>query len=320
MTLDSTTISTHDARGGRRSRRAAAGRHLLVLLLALSLFSCGKDSNDDVLDRWTLAWSDEFDGAANSRVDAANWIYDLGTGYPGGPANWGTGEVETMTDDLANVRQDGDGHLLITPLVDDGGNWTSGRIETQRDDFRPPPGGAVAFEASLQQPDVTGDSALGYWPAFWSLGAPFRGNYQNWPGIGEIDIMEDVNGRGTVFGTLHCGTVAAPNPCNEYTGLGSGEKPCPGCQIEFHTFRIEWDESVRPAEIRWYLDGSNYFTVSASQVDETTWKNATDHGYFLILNVAMGGGFPGAFGGGPTDATTPGVPMIVDYVRVYTRG
>lgn len=177
----------------------------------------------------------------------------------------------------------------------------------------------LTIEASIQQPDVSGDAAAGYWPAFWSLGAPFRGNYQNWPGIGEIDILEDINGRSSVFGTLHCGTVSAPNPCNEFTGLGSGEVPCPGCQTGFHKYRVEVDDSIAPEEIRWYLDGESYFTVRSNEVDETTWDNATDHGFFLILNVAMGGGFPDAFGGGPTDATVPGIPMLVDYVRVYER-
>lgn len=312
--------ATEDARRRRCGLASAVLGSLVAVSFALGLAACGHDSNDEVLPGgWELEWSDEFQGPANSRVDAANWMYDLGTGYLGGPPNWGTGEVETMTDDLANVRQDGAGHLLITPIVDDGGNWTSGRIETVRSDFQPPRGGAVAFEASLQQPDVSGDAALGYWPAFWSLGAPFRGNDQNWPGIGEIDIMEDINGRSSLFGTLHCGTVDPPNPCNEFSGIGSGERPCPGCQTEQHVYRVEWDESVEPQEIRWYLDGVNYFTVRSNQVDETTWRNATDHGYFLILNVSMGGGFPGAFGGGPTDATVSGVPMIVDYVRVYTR-
>lgn len=304
------------------ARRCAAwGLRLCasVMLLSAVLAACGGDGDDTTAGQETLIWSDEFNGAANSGVDRTKWIYDIGTGYPGGPPNWGTGEVETMTDDLANVRQDGNGHLLITPRRDSGGSWTSGRIETQRSDFRPPAGGLLAVEASIQQPNVSGDAALGYWPAFWSLGAPFRGNYQNWPGIGEIDILEDINGRSSNFGTLHCGTTSPPNPCNEFSGIGSGEKPCPGCQTGFHTYRIEWDDSVSPEEIRWYLDDDNFFTVRASAVDTTTWKNATDHGYFLILNVAMGGGFPGAFGGGPTAATVPGMPMIVDYVRVYTR-
>jgi beta-glucanase (GH16 family) len=305
----------------RRACALVAGLVLAVFTVALG--GCGGDeATPSALSSqsYTLVWSDEFNGTVGTGVDTANWIYDLGTGYPGGPPNWGTGEVEVMTDDTANVYHDGQGHLAIRPLLDpDTLEWTSGRIETQRSDFAAPKGGVLAIEASIQQPDVSGGAAAGYWPAFWSLGAPFRGNYLNWPGIGEIDIMEDINGRSSVFGTLHCGTVAPPNPCNEFSGLGSGEIPCPNCQKSFHTYRAELDDSIEPAEIRWYLDATNYFTVKSSQVDATTWANATDHGFFLILNVSMGGGFPGAFGGGPTDQTVSGVPMLVDWVRVYVK-
>jgi hypothetical protein len=77
---------------------------------------------------------------------------------------------------------------------------------------------------------------------------------------------------------------------------------------------------VSPEQIRWYLDGNNFFTLNSNAVDATTWNNATHHGFFIILNVAMGGGFPAAFGGGPTGSTQSGVPMLVDYVAVYTSG
>jgi beta-glucanase (GH16 family) len=270
---------------------------------------------------FTRVWSDEFNGAAGTGVDRQNWIYDIGTGYPGGPPNWGTGEIESMTDNLGNVYQDGKGHLVIQPIRGDGTrDWTSGRIETQRSDFQAPPGGALAIEASIQQPDVSGPAAAGYWSAFWSLGAPFRGDYRNWPGIGEMDILEDINGRSSLFGTLHCGTVEPPNPCQEFSGLGSGETPCPGCQTGFHIYRVELDDGSSPPEIRWYRDHIHYFTVRSDEVDAETWTNATDHGFFVILNVSIGGGFPDAFGGGPTDETVSGVPMLVDYVRVYVRG
>jgi hypothetical protein len=83
---------------------------------------------------------------------------------------------------------------------------------------------------------------------------------------------------------------------------------------------MELDRSVSPEQIRWYLDGSNFFTVTANQVDATTWNNATHHGFFMILNVAVGGSFPAAFGGGPTGATQSGVPMVVDYVAAYVQG
>jgi chitodextrinase len=118
---------------------------------------------------------------------------------------------------------------------------------------------------------------------------------------------------------LHCGAPSG-GVCNETTGLGSGEHACAGCQTGFHTYAVEYDRSVSPEQMRFYLDGANYFTLNSNQIDATTWNNATHHGMFMILNVAMGGGFPAAFGGGPTAATQSGVPMLVDYVAVYQSG
>ncbi|MEU4085504.1 glycoside hydrolase family 16 protein [Streptomyces aureus] len=267
---------------------------------------------------WSQVFADDFSGAAGSGVNTTNWQYTTGTSYPGGPANFGTGEVETMTSSTSNVALDGNGNLLITPRRDASGNWTSGRIETKRTDFEPPAGGKLRMEARIQMPNVTGAAAKGYWPAFWALGAPYRGNYQNWPGVGELDIMENVQGLNTEWATMHCGTNPG-GPCNETSGIGNNT-PCTGttCQAGFHTYAMEWDRSTSPEEIRFYLDGVNFHTVKANQVDATTWANATNHGYFMILNVAMGGGFPGAFGGGPDSGTEPGHPMVVDYVQVLS--
>ncbi|MEU5633689.1 glycoside hydrolase family 16 protein [Streptomyces rishiriensis] len=265
---------------------------------------------------WSQVFLDDFTGPAGTGVNTTNWQYSTGTSYPGGPANWGTGEVESMTDSTGNVSLDGNGNLRITPLRDSAGRWTSGRIETRRTDFRPPAGGKLRVEARLQMPNVTGTAAEGYWPAFWALGAPYRGNYQNWPGVGELDIMENVQGLNKVWATMHCGTSPG-GPCNETTGIGNSVA-CPNttCQSGFHTYATEWDRSVSPEAIRFYVDGVNYHTVTANQVDATTWNNATNHGYFVILNVAMGGGFPDAFGGGLDGDTQPGHPMVVDYVQV----
>ncbi|MFB9362290.1 carbohydrate-binding protein [Actinoplanes nipponensis] len=268
----------------------------------------------------SLIFSDDFTGAAGTGLNRSNWLYDIGTGYPGGAANWGTGEVERMTDSTANVYQDGNGNLAIKPIRDSAGNWTSGRVETQRTDFAAPAGGKLRIEGRLQQPNVTGAAAAGYWPAFWTLGDAARPvGATNWPSIGEWDIMESINGRPSVFAALHCG-VNPGGPCNETTGLGSGEHSCPTCGTAFHTYAIEYDRSVSPEQLRWYLDGVQYHQVNANQMDATTWNNATHRGVFVILNVAMGGGFPAAFGGGPTAATQSGVPMLVDYVAVYRSG
>ncbi len=265
---------------------------------------------------FTTVFGDDFSAASGTSPSSTNWLFDTGTSYPGGAPNWGTGEVETMTSSTANVFQDGSGHLVIRALRDAGGRWTSGRLETQRTDFQPPAGGTMRFQASIQMPNVAGSGALGYWPAFWALGAPFRGVFTNWPSVGEIDVMESVNAVASEFGTLHCG-VSPGGPCNETSGVG-GRVSC-SCWGSFHTYTFEWDRSVSPETMRWSLDGAQFFSVNRNQFDATTWTNATAHGFFMLLDLAIGGGFPAAFGGGPTASTTSGGSMVVDYVAVYSR-
>jgi beta-glucanase (GH16 family) len=301
---------------GRRWPWTAAA--IALALLVTGCVNRGSGTKPPAAD-WTVVWSDTFDGAENSPLSRKDWLYNVGTSYPGGAPHWGTAEVEKMTDSTENVSLDGKGHLVIKPIRDSAGTWTSGRVETQRTDFAAPPGGKVRVEASVRQPEVSGPEAAGYWPAFWLLGAPARPvGATNWPHIGEWDVMETVNGRGSVWHTLHCGDPVG-GPCKEPEGISSGEQPCPGCQSGFHTFALEYDRSVSPEQLRWYLDGRNTFTVKADQVDQTTWEKANHHGFFVILNVAMGGAFPARFGGGPTPATRSGVPMLVDKVTVYTR-
>ncbi|GIH28365.1 endo-1,3-beta-glucanase [Acrocarpospora phusangensis] len=272
---------------------------------------------------WSLVWADDFTGSAGSLPSSSNWIIDTGYGYSGGPSNWGTGEIQQYTSSTQNLSLDGSGNLRITPIKSSSGAWTSGRIETRRADFKPSPGGILRIEGRIQMPNVTGASAMGYWPAFWSLGAPYRGNYWNWPGIGELDIMENVNGVNAVWGTLHCG-VNPGGPCNETNGLGAS-RACPNssCQSAFHTYRLEWDTSISPNQIRWYVDGIQFFSVTQNQFDSTTWSNMTSHnGYFLLLNVAIGGAFPNGVAGygTPTSSTVSGKPMLVDYVAVWHSG
>jgi beta-glucanase (GH16 family) len=270
---------------------------------------------------WTTVWSDDFDGPSNTLPSSANWIIDTGHGYPGGPGNWGTGEIQNYTNSTDNLSLDGAGNLRITPRRDGAGNWTSARIETHKSDFKPPSGGVLAIESRIQMPNVTGNAALGYWPAFWALGSPYRGNYWNWPGIGEFDIMENVNGINSVWAVLHCG-VNPGGPCNETTGLGAS-RACPGssCQSGFHTYRFEWDTSISPNQLRWYVDGQQFHSISQGQLPADTWMNMTSHaGYFILLNVAIGGAFPDALNGPtPRPETVPGHPMVVDYVAVTSR-
>ncbi|QDO03240.1 carbohydrate-binding protein [Streptomyces sp. S1A1-8] len=309
---------------GTPVRRGSLRRVVIAVLSALGLAAAAaaaatlpaNASAPTPPSGWSQVFLDDFDGAAGSGINSSNWQYTTGTSYPGGPAGFGTGEVETMTSSTNNVSLDGAGNLRITPRRDAAGNWTSGRIETNRSDFQPPAGGKLRVEARLQMPNVTGAAAKGYWPAFWMLGAPYRGNWWNWPGVGELDIMENVQGINNEWATMHCGTSPG-GPCNEKSGIG-GQKVCEGatCQGGFHTYAVEWDKSTSPEEMRFYLDGVNFHTVRQNQVDATTWADATNHGDFVILNVAMGGEFPAAFGGGPDGGTDPGHPLVVDYVQV----
>ena len=275
---------------------------------------------------WSTLFSDSFSGGAGSGADG-NWTYDIGTQYNGTgcTGNWGTGEVESETSSTANVSQDGNGHLGIT-AVNSGGSWTSGRIETVADNFAAPPGGQLEVTASIQQPAPA--NGVGYWPAFWMLGAGFRGsgagtsgtmNCSNWPSTGEIDIMEDVNALSEHSGTLHCG-VDPGGPCNETTGQSSGLQSCSGCQTGYHTYSVIIDRTNTSAEsITWYLDGNSYYSVNESQVGTAVWQSAVDHGFFLILDVGVGGSYPNVVCGcsSPTEATSSGATMKVTDVAVY---
>ncbi|TXS02494.1 acyltransferase [Streptomyces sp. col6] len=280
--------------------------------------AAGIGNGEPSRDGRTTLLDETFDGPAGSRPAASRWLYDKGTCYPGCPAaQWGTGEIETMTDSTDNVRLDGRGALEIAPTRRDG-RWYSGRIESRRADFAPPPGGVLRIEASIALPDVSGAAAGGYWPAFWTMGAGLRDGYTGWPATGEIDVMESVNGRESVFGTLHCGTLDG-GPCKEPMGLTSPRQKCAGCRGAFRTYAVEVDTAPGAEEVRWSLDGRVYHRVKASATGRKAWEEALLRGQFLILDVAMGGALPSADGGTPGPATEPGHPMRVDRVTVSTR-
>ncbi len=320
--------------GSRRGRRLAALAATLALApaaaLAVLTSVAGPASATTVPappSGWTTAFSDSFSGSAGSGADS-QWTYDTGTQYNGSgcAANWGTGEVESNTSSTANVSEDGSGHLNITP-VKSGSSWTSGRIETVADNFAAPAGGEMEVSASVKQPNPS--TGLGYWPAFWMLGAGFRSsgagtsgtmNCSNWPSAGEIDIMEDVNALSEHSGTLHCGTDPG-GPCNETTGLGSGLVACSGCQTGYNTYSVIVNRTNTSAEsITYYLNGTAYFTATEAQVGTATWQAAVDHGFFLILDLAIGGGYPNGVCGcsSPSSSTSSGAAMSVGYVAVYT--
>ena len=276
---------------------------------------------------WQVTFRDDFTGSG--LPNPTHWQLTLGTSYPGGPENFGTGEIQTMTDDPSNVDVR-NGNLYITPQRDAAGAWTSARVESVRADFKPPANGVMHVESRLQMPNVTGLEARGYWPAFWMLGSPYRADRWSWPSIGEVDIMENVQGLNWTYNVLHCGEWGKA-PCNEPEGINNGDAfnngaPClvTTCQEGFHTYGFEWDTSGAVDQMRWYLDGAQTFEVAETDVTPTIWSQISQHaGYFIILNVAMGGAFPNKLNpgeAGPLPTTRPGVPMVVDYVEVKYSG
>lgn len=270
---------------------------------------------------WTTVFSDDFNGASGSALNRSDWLYDLGTGYAGGAANWGTGEIESATDSTNNVYQDGQGHLVIKAIRDGSGHWTSGRIETQRTDFAAPAGGQLEMSASILQPNP--QSGLGYWPAFWAMGGAARPvGATNWPSIGEFDIMEDVNALSQHSTTFHCGVWAGE--CHDPDGITSNLQPCAGCQTGYHTYSAIIDRTNTAAEqLRFYLDGNLTFTVNENQVSVATWQAAVDHGFMAIFDLAIAGSYPdkvcGCSSAAQAGSITSGAAMSVDWFAVYQQ-
>lgn len=262
---------------------------------------------------WTKVWAADFSGPAGSAVDPAQWTYQTGGG------GFGNGQIETMTNSTRNVYVNGSDELDITALLQ-GGMWTSGRIRSVAA-FSPPAGGEIEVTASIRQPDPT--NGLGYWPAFWLLGEG------TWPAHGEIDILEDVNELDDYSGSFHCGNLYQHNadgtlgPCHEYTGFSSHLRPCNLCQDGFHTYAVIIDRSDPYFEqIRWYLDGREFFAVAEPEVGAAAWNEAIDHGFRIILDLAMGGAYPHAacHCSTPDGATAPGGTLRVRDLAVYRAG
>ena len=256
---------------------------------------------------------------------AGKWNIDTGTSYPGGPANWGTGEVQTYTRDRSNLVITPQGTLQITPLKDGAGHWTSARIETTPGyDFACPPGKKIRLEATLKFGSAAAPTQLGIWPAFWSLGNMFRGNYQNWPEVSELDVVETLNGLPTAWHTLHCG-VANGGPCNEPTGLGNTSPLSRGV---FHRVSLEIDRTNpggdwQGEKLVWYVDNQVVLTIYGSRLgSEDVWDMVARCSHFILLDVAVGGAFPDAIAqtSTPTPATVggPGAAMEVKWVAVFS--
>lgn len=302
-------------RDSHRSRWLAAGLGALMVLVGVG---CSSPAAPKPTPPWKQVWADNFNGPANGGVNASYWEFNTGRGI------FGTGEIETMTSSLYNAHLDGHGNLDLIVLGHGaagsvGAAWTSARIRT-KSQFGAPAGGEMMVTASIQQPGPA--NPLGYWPGFWMLGPG------PWPETGEIDIMENVNGLAKTSGTLHCGNLTQHNsdgttgPCHETGGRGSGLHACTGCQQGFHTYTVIIDRRDPGAQqIRWSLDGQEFFSLNESQVGQAAWTAAVDHGFSILLNVAVGGSYPSiqCRCTAPSNQTSSQGTMVVRYVKVFTN-
>ncbi|KAK0730240.1 concanavalin A-like lectin/glucanase domain-containing protein [Lasiosphaeris hirsuta] len=262
---------------------------------------------------------------AGSQPSTAKWSYSVGTSYPGGPANWGTKEIQSYSSSRENLVITS-GALAITPL-NNGGRWTSARIEsTPAHDIACAAGGKLRIEASLKFGKAPPSEQMGIWPSFWAIGSGFRGNTDRWPAVGELDVAESINGQPTTWQMLHCGWTPG-GPCNEFNGIGG---PVPFTRGEFHTVAVEVDRTNggdwRGERLLWYIDGRLTSSVDGTRVnDEGAWTAVTRNPKFLILNVAVGGDFPNNVANDgrvltPTPETKggPDSAMEVRYIAVFS--
>ena len=243
-----------------------------------------------------LVWKDDFNG---DKLNMKDWNYEYHE------AGWVNSELQKYVDSAENVCVK-DGMLVIQAIKKTDANgkvsYTSGRVNTQKKhDFT-----YGRFEARIKVPN-----GKGFLPAFWMM--PTEENlYGQWPKCGEVDIME-VLGDATAksYGTLHFGE---PHAQKQGTyALSSGD-----FSSEFHVFACEWD----PGEIRFYVDGNLYYKTSdwftkRNGFGEVTYPAPFDQNFYMILNLAVGGNWPG----NPDDSTkfADNARIVVDYVKVYQK-
>jgi beta-glucanase (GH16 family) len=246
--------------------------------------------------QWSLSWSDEFNGADGSRPDPAKWKSEIGGN------GWGNHELEYYTDRPENARVE-HGNLVIEARREDytgkdgvARQYTSARLTT-REAFSQAYG---RFVARIKLP-----RGQGMWPAFWMLGDDVE--KVHWPDCGEIDIMENIGKEpASVHGSLHGPGYSGKLGFTSTYKLPGG----PVFSDNFHEFAIEWEPNV----VRFYTDDYLYATFVPAQLPAGE-KWVFDHPFFIILNLAVGGSWPGS-----PDATTQfPQQMLVDYVRAYKK-
>jgi beta-glucanase (GH16 family) len=245
-----------------------------LLLGALATFQKSAQAQN-----WQLVWQDEFTNSIGT-----DWVFETGNGSSG----WGNNELEYYRRENATIEN---GQLVITAKRESFGgfNYTSARMKTQgRKSWK-----YGKIEARIKMPAFSG-----IWPAFWMLGDNISTG-AGWPACGEIDIMEHVNAEQRTYGTVHWS-----DPNNQYASFGRNT----ACTVtDYHVYGITWDANY----IRWFLDGVQFNEIYIGGGINGT--SEFHNNQFLLLNMAVGGNWPGF------NIDLNGFPakMYVDYVRVY---
>ena len=254
-------------------------KHFVILVIAGIVNSCSPSSGLKKTDpAYTLVWADEFNGTS---IDMNNWNYNIGG------EGWGNDEQEYYTDKNATIE---DGHLVIAGKAEQVGSngYTSSRLTTKtKREFT-----YGKIEARIKIP-----AGQGLWPAFWMLGSNI--DAVGWPVCGEIDIMEHINADSIFYGTLHWVN-------NEKVSSGNQMIAIPE---EFHVYGIEWTADA----IDWYIDGTKFHSVNIKDSINST--EEFHKPFFILLNLAIGGDWPGQI----IDTTKIPAKMLVDYVRLYQK-
>lgn len=264
-------------------------RLLTSALFTLALFSApGAHAQCDMLPGCELVWADEFDGTS---VNPTKWEFQTGDGSQYGIPGWGNNELQWYQANNATVAN---GMLTIQARQESAGgkSYTSARLRSRgRGDFL-----YGRFEMRARLP-----VGQGMWPAFWML-ATDPSIYGVWAASGEIDIMESIGGS-QVYGTIHYGDTA---PANVFSGTSTFVA---GATAGFHVYAVEWE----PTEIRWYVDGQLYSTKTSWFSTGGPYPAPFNVDFHLLLNLAVGGNFPG----NPNGSTVFPQDYVIDYVRVY---
>jgi beta-glucanase (GH16 family) len=257
----------------------------------LLFISCNKKSNERIPSPHTssapssgltsattyqLIWSDEFDGSA---VNTANWNFETGGG------GWGNNEQEYYQAANAAVAN---GNLVITAKKQrvQSSSYTSARMTTKN---------KKEFTYGKMEARIKLTLVQGLWPAFWMLGSNI--NTVSWPVCGETDIMEHINIDSLIYGTIHWDNNGHAQYGGKIATTPSG----------YHIYSVEWDS----AAIRWYVDGNKY--QEANILNNINSTEEFHKPFFIILNLAVGGNWPGQ----TIDNSKLPASMLVDYVRVY---